>query len=43
VKDDELRQPQHLDVHGEKTLFVVKNGLTTGTTVGLLRVAGEMG
>ncbi|OXV12223.1 hypothetical protein Egran_00016, partial [Elaphomyces granulatus] len=34
TKDDEIRQPQHLDVHGEKALLVVKNGLTTGTTVG---------
>jgi hypothetical protein len=34
VKDDEIRQPQHLDVHREKALLVVKNGLTTGTTIG---------
>ena len=34
VKDDEIRQPQYLDVHGEKALLVVKNGLTTGTTIG---------
>ena len=34
VKDDEIRRPQHLDVHGEKALLVVKNGLTTGTTIG---------
>ncbi|KAF8580920.1 hypothetical protein K439DRAFT_1648029 [Ramaria rubella] len=34
VPDDEIRNPQHLDVHGEKCLLVVKNGLTTGTTVG---------
>ena len=34
VKDDEIRQPQHLDAHGEKALLVVKNGLTTGTTIG---------
>ncbi|KAG7442270.1 uncharacterized protein BT62DRAFT_973805 [Guyanagaster necrorhizus] len=34
VKDDEIRQPQHLDIHGEKALLVVKNGPTTGTTVG---------
>ncbi|KAH8985302.1 hypothetical protein EDB92DRAFT_1936392 [Lactarius akahatsu] len=34
VQDDEFRNPQHLDVHGEKCLLVVKNGLTTGTTVG---------
>lgn len=34
VQDDEMRNPRHLDVHGEKCLLVVKNGLTTGTTVG---------
>ncbi|KAH9039473.1 hypothetical protein EDB83DRAFT_2507660 [Lactarius deliciosus] len=34
VQDDEFRNPQHLDVHGEKCLLVIKNGLTTGTTVG---------
>ncbi|KAH8113198.1 hypothetical protein DFH11DRAFT_367544 [Phellopilus nigrolimitatus] len=34
VPDDEIRNPQHLDVHGEKCLLVVKNGLTTETTVG---------
>ncbi|KAJ7237710.1 hypothetical protein B0H12DRAFT_1212216 [Mycena haematopus] len=34
VLDDEIRNPQHLDVHGEKCLLVVKNGSTTGTTVG---------
>ncbi|KAG0633889.1 hypothetical protein HOY80DRAFT_1102268 [Tuber brumale] len=34
VQDDEIRNPQHLDVHGEKCLLVVKNGLTSGTTVG---------
>ena len=34
VQDDEIRQLQHLDVHGEKALLVVKNGLTTGTIVG---------
>ena len=34
VKDHEIRQPQHLDVHGQKVLMVVKNGQTTGTTVG---------
>ncbi|KAJ7147595.1 hypothetical protein C8R43DRAFT_889571 [Mycena crocata] len=34
VPDDEIRNPQHLDVHGEKCLLVVKNGSTTGTTVG---------
>ncbi|KDQ58121.1 hypothetical protein JAAARDRAFT_193575 [Jaapia argillacea MUCL 33604] len=34
VQDDEIHNPQHLDVHGEKCLLVVKNGSTTGTTVG---------
>lgn len=34
VKDKEIRQPQHLDCHGEKALLVVKNGLATGTTIG---------
>ncbi|KIM27485.1 hypothetical protein M408DRAFT_165369 [Serendipita vermifera MAFF 305830] len=34
VKDDEIRQPQHLDVHRQKAFLVVKNGLATGTTVG---------
>ena len=34
VKDDEIRRPQHLDIHGEKALLVVKNGMATGTTVG---------
>ncbi|KAG0128864.1 hypothetical protein HOY82DRAFT_621389 [Tuber indicum] len=34
VKEDEIRQPQHLDEHGEKVLMVVKNGLATGTTIG---------
>ncbi|KAI9512136.1 hypothetical protein F5148DRAFT_1165554 [Russula earlei] len=34
VQDDEIRNPQHLDVYGEKCLLVVKNGLATGTTVG---------
>jgi hypothetical protein len=34
VKDAEIRDPQQLDVHNEKCLLVVKNGLTTGTTFG---------
>ena len=34
VRAAEMRNPQQLDVHGEKCLLVVKNGLTTGTTVG---------
>ena len=28
-----MRNPQHLDIHGEKCLLVVKNGLTTGTAI----------
>ncbi|KZT05709.1 uncharacterized protein LAESUDRAFT_726637 [Laetiporus sulphureus 93-53] len=38
VKDDEIRKPQQLDANGEKCLIVVKNGKTTGTTLG--RLAG---
>lgn len=34
VQDNEMRDPQHLDVHGEKCLLVVKHGMATGTTVG---------
>ncbi|KAH9039472.1 hypothetical protein EDB83DRAFT_2411948 [Lactarius deliciosus] len=34
VQDDGFRNPHHLDVHGEKCLLLVMNGLTTGTTVG---------
>ncbi|PWW76384.1 hypothetical protein C7212DRAFT_357329 [Tuber magnatum] len=34
VKDHEIRHPQHLDQHCEKVLMVVKNGQTTGTTIG---------
>ena len=34
VQDDEIQNPQHLDVHGERCLLVLKNGSTTGTTVG---------
>ncbi|KAF8874483.1 hypothetical protein BD779DRAFT_1703538 [Infundibulicybe gibba] len=34
VSDDEIRQPQHLDIHGEKALLVLKNGMATGTTIG---------
>ncbi|KAF9783224.1 hypothetical protein BJ322DRAFT_1110106 [Thelephora terrestris] len=34
VREAEMRNPQQLDVHGEKCLLVVKNGLATGTTVG---------
>jgi hypothetical protein len=34
VQEDELRNPQHLDVYNKKCLLVVKNGMTTGTTFG---------
>ena len=34
VPDNEMRDPQHLDVYGEKCLLVVKHGMATGTTVG---------
>ncbi|KZT23693.1 hypothetical protein NEOLEDRAFT_1157202 [Neolentinus lepideus HHB14362 ss-1] len=34
VREAEMHNPQQLDVHGEKCLLIVKNGLTTGTTVG---------
>jgi hypothetical protein len=34
VKDAEIRDPQHLDVNGEKRLPVVKHGSITETTVG---------
>ncbi|KAH9858294.1 hypothetical protein C2E23DRAFT_175215 [Lenzites betulinus] len=34
VKDREIRSPQQLDANGHKCLHVVKNSLTTGTTVG---------
>jgi hypothetical protein len=34
VQEDKIRDPQHLDIHGEKCLLVVKNGSTTGTTIG---------
>ena len=34
MRDDEIRQPQLLDVHGERALLVVKNDLTTGATIG---------
>ena len=38
VPADEIRSPQQLDANGEQCLLVVKNGLTTGTTIG--RVMG---
>ena len=34
VPEDELRNPQHLDVHNQKCLLVIKNGTTTATTLG---------
>jgi hypothetical protein len=34
VKDDELRRPTMLDENGEECLIVVKNGTTTGVTLG---------
>lgn len=34
VKDEEICQPQHLERNGTRALFVVKNGSTTGTTIG---------
>ncbi|KAJ2917070.1 hypothetical protein MD484_g3330, partial [Candolleomyces efflorescens] len=34
VNENELRNPQHLDVHNQPCLLVVKNGATSGTTFG---------
>jgi hypothetical protein len=34
VQADEIHNLQHLDANGEPCLLVVKNGLTTGTTIG---------
>jgi hypothetical protein len=34
VKDGELRRPTMLDANGEQCLIVVKNGATTGVTLG---------
>ena len=34
VDEDELRNPKQLDANGEKCLIVVKNGMTTGVTIG---------
>jgi hypothetical protein len=34
VREAEMHNPQHIDIHGEKCLLVVKNGFATGTTVG---------
>jgi hypothetical protein len=38
IQADEIHNPKQLDVNGEQCLLVVKNGLTTGTTIG--RVTG---
>jgi hypothetical protein len=38
IQVDEIHNPKQLDVNGEQCLLVVKNGLTTGTTIG--RVTG---
>lgn len=34
VDANEMRSPKHLDPNGVKCLYVVKNGRTTGTTIG---------
>ncbi|KAJ4501282.1 hypothetical protein C8R41DRAFT_892481 [Lentinula lateritia] len=34
IQLDDIYNPKHLDVNGEQCLLVVKNGLTTGTTIG---------
>ncbi|KAJ3715492.1 hypothetical protein C8R42DRAFT_645879 [Lentinula raphanica] len=34
VEDAEFRNPQHLDIHNENCLLVVRNGMKTGTTFG---------
>ncbi|KAG7096384.1 hypothetical protein E1B28_003828 [Marasmius oreades] len=36
VPENEMRHPQQLNVHGDKALPVIKNGMATGTTVGWL-------
>ena len=38
IQLDDIHNPKHLDANGEQCLLVVKNGLTTGTTIG--RVLG---
>jgi len=38
IKEAELRSPKQLDSNGEECLLVVKNGKTTGVTIG--RVTG---
>ncbi|KAI0345010.1 hypothetical protein BDW22DRAFT_1405842 [Trametopsis cervina] len=46
VPEAEFHSPQHVDTHGKKCLLVVKNGLTTGTTVGrdngVVRISTEI-
>ncbi|KAI0030956.1 hypothetical protein K488DRAFT_11756, partial [Vararia minispora EC-137] len=39
VKSNEVR---HFDAHGERVLLVVKNGLTTGTTIGHANVLDSL-
>ncbi|KAK0222319.1 hypothetical protein IW262DRAFT_1460632 [Armillaria fumosa] len=34
VKEDEIRQPTQLDANGEECLIVIKNGRSTGVTIG---------
>jgi hypothetical protein len=34
VKEDEIRKPKQLDTNGEECLIVIKNGKTTGVTIG---------
>lgn len=34
VKESELHNPKQLDANGEECLIVVKNGMTTGVTIG---------
>ena len=34
VKEDEIRKPKQLDANGEPCFIVIKNGRTTGVTIG---------
>jgi hypothetical protein len=34
VPESEIRQPKQLNAHGDMAMPVIKNGMTTGTTVG---------
>jgi hypothetical protein len=34
VKEEEIRQPTSLDISGEECLIVIKNGNSTGLTIG---------